>query len=296
MAWETFFIVSLLVASTMVSGMLAVIAYFRPYRLVMDKVLSEHRTRLKVMEESRRRMFVNISHDLRLPVSSALSNTELLLTGITFTPQQEQKYLKEIRSQLLGMTRLVQDIFQLSKIECFELNFQMREMSLTELVSNIYDKYFLDVKNAGLELKLDVAISSDIQFYADADRIDQVFGNLIANAVRQTGKGGQIIIHCELLVVPSSVPGVNGVPQILFKVADTGAGITPEDIPHVFERFYQANKACHNVAENSGLGLAIAKSIIGRHRGSIWVDELEAHGCTICFTLPVSSSAFSTVS
>ena len=181
------------------------------------KVLPANSSRLEVMEEARRKMFVNIAHDLRSPVNSALSNTELLLNGIIDSPQQEQIYLKEIRSKLLGLTRLVQDIFQLSQIECLEMNFQMGEIRLQELISIIYDKYILDVENAGLELKLEATIPANITVYADVDRINQVFSNLIANSVRQTEEGGRITINCELAVARSAVPDANGdIKYILF--------------------------------------------------------------------------------
>ena len=105
---------------------------------------------------------------------------------------------------------------------------------------------------------------------------DQVFANLISNAIRFMGSDGKIVISCECA----------GTAQVLFKVADNGSGIAPADIPKVFDRLYRGNHSRGNPSEHSGLGLAITKEIVEAHQGSIWVDETEKKGCTMCILLP----------
>jgi len=242
---------------------------------------------LKVMEESRRRLLANISHDLRTPVSSILIHSELLLEEITESPEQQRIYLKRIHAKMLGFSRLIQDLFELAKIESQQDRFHMVPISVATVVQNIYEKYLLDVQNAGIRFEYRIAVGGDVMISADADRLDQVFANMISNAIRYTKPGGTISISCEFTNNQVSALDVKGTPRaLLLKVADDGAGIASEHVSNIFERFYRGSNARENPAEHSGLGLAIAKEIIVAHNGHIWIEEAVCRGCTVCFTLP----------
>lgn len=243
---------------------------------------------LKIMEESRRRLLANISHDLRTPVSSVLGHAELLLEDITESPDQQRTYLKRIHAKMLGFNRLIQDLFELAKIESKQGLFRLADIPAAAVIENVYEKYLFDVQRAGIRFERNIAVAADIMVSADADRLEQIFANLISNSIRYTEQGGTIVLGCEL--TDNRRPGLRGRGgrAVLFKVIDDGIGIAPEHIRQVFERFYRASEVREASSEHSGLGLAIAKEIAVAHGGHIWVDASVTRGCTVCFTLPVA--------
>ncbi|WP_378955876.1 ATP-binding protein [Pelosinus sp. sgz500959] len=255
------------------------------YSESLEKMVDTRTEELKIMDKSRRRLLGNISHDLRTPVASVLGHVELLLEGFAETPEQQQNYLKRIHSKMLGLNRLIQDLFELTKIESQQAGFQMSKVAAKEIVEKIFERYLFDVKNAGFGFEYQNDVAMNVMVSADTDRLDQVFANLISNAIRYIQPGGCITISCELL--DSWSDGKNPDRMVLLKVADDGIGIAPEHIPNIFERFYRGSEARETSSENSGLGLAIVKEIVVAHGGHIWVDTTISQGCTICFTLPV---------
>lgn len=256
------------------------------YSHSLEKMVDARTKQLQSMEESRRRLLANISHDLRTPVTSVLGHVELLLEEIAESPEQQRTYLKRIYSKMIGLNRLIQDLFELAKIESSQARFQVSELSARGLVKDTYLNYVSDVKNAGFVLEYKGEILPTVLINADRGRLDQVFANLISNAIRYMGEGGVITLSCKLGDKPYGI--YDGKGRVVFKVADNGVGIAPEHIPYIFERFYRGSQARETVGQNSGLGLAIAKEIVEAHEGCIWVDTTVDCGCTICFSLPQS--------
>jgi signal transduction histidine kinase len=227
---------------------------------------------------------------LRTPVSSVLGHSELLLEEVVDSPEQQRTYLKRIHAKMLGFNRLIQDLFELARIESQSDRFRMACLPLAPLIEKVYEKYLSDVQNAGIRFSCDITVAPDISVSVDEDRLDQVFANLIANATRYVSKQGSIRIHCSLTdhgQEGEPLPG--GKSMALLSVSDDGPGIPPEHVANIFERFYRANKSQNASSEHSGLGLAISKEIILAHGGQIWVDEAAKQGCTISFTLPILS-------
>lgn len=283
-------VMSLVLISTMVMSN----RYFRlqdkvkEYSAGLEKLVDIRTRQLKVMEESRRRLLANISHDLRTPVSSVLGHAELLLEDVVESPDQQRAYIKRIHDKMLGFNRLIQDLFELAKIESQQERFRLAPVAAAVLVENIYQKYLYDVQNAGIAFENHSSISPVVRLMADEDRLDQVFANLISNSLRYTSPGGRIAIGCRLAdKLPDDWTVTGRVKHICFTVADNGIGIEPEQASRIFERFCRGNEAARdNPSEHSGLGLAIAKEIILAHGGRIWVDTTVEQGCTIHFVLP----------
>lgn len=283
-------VMSLVLISTMVMAN----RYFRlqdkvkEYSAGLEKLVDIRTRQLKVMEESRRRLLANISHDLRTPVSSVLGHAELLLEDVVESPDQQRAYIKRIHAKMLGFNRLIQDLFELAKIESQQERFRMSPVAAAGLVENIYQKYLYDVQNAGIAFENHSSIPPAVRLLADEDRLDQVFANLISNSLRYTSPGGRIAIGCRLTDKPPDDLAVTvSVKLICFTVADDGIGIEPEQASRIFERFCRGKEAARdNPSEHSGLGLAIAKEIILAHDGRIWVDTTVSRGCTIHFVLP----------
>lgn len=259
----------------------------KEYSAGLEKLVDIRTRQLKVMEESRRRLLANISHDLRTPVSSVLGHAELLMEDVVESPDQQRAYIKRIHDKMLGFNRLIQDLFELAKIESQQERFRMAPVTAAALVENIYQKYLYDVQNAGIAFENNSHISPAARLMADEDRLDQVFANLISNSLRYTSPGGRIVIGCRLVdKLPDNGAVTGRVKHICFTVADDGIGIEPEQALRIFERFCRGKEAARdNPSEHSGLGLAIAKEIILAHGGRIWVDTTVSRGCTIHFVL-----------
>lgn len=257
------------------------------YSSGLEKLVDVRTQQLTFMEESRRRLLANICHDLRTPVSSVLGHAELLLEEIVESPEEQRTYIKRIHSKMLGLNRMIQDLLELTRIESQQELFHMAETSAAVVFENIYQKYLFDVENAGVKFESNSSILSDIMVLADEDRLDQVFANLVSNAIRYTKQDGLITISCQLASKHFGGFEIIGSSRLVcFTVADNGTGISPEHIPHIFERFYRGNEFEAFSSEHSGLGLAIAKEIVLAHGGQIWVDATVIHGCAIHFILP----------
>jgi signal transduction histidine kinase len=232
------------------------------------------------LEKSRRQLLSNISHDLGTPITLIQGYVEALLDGIVERPEQQQKYLRLIHSRVTGLSRLIQDLFQLSKLEARQISFSIQEITVEEYVRHFYERYELEVKNAGLTFDFQVTsppggMGGYVQ--VDLDRMDQVYTNVIYNAVKYTPAGGKIRL---VYSVEESL--------IVTKIIDTGCGIEQEDLPYIFDRFYMKDKSRNSAAGGSGLGLSIAKEIVEFHGGNIWAESRVHQGTSICFLLPVS--------
>lgn len=259
----------------------------KEYSVGLEKLVDVRTEQLKLMEESRRRLLANISHDLRTPVSSVLGHAELLLEDVVDSPDEQRTYIKRIHSKMLGFNRLIQDLFELAKIESQQERFQMVPLSAAEFMEDIYQKYVFDVENLGIQFENTSNIAKDIMVVADAQRLEQVFANLISNATRYVNQGGTIRIACQQTEKEFCGYTIDGYKQLVcFTVADNGIGVAPEFVPHIFERFNRGGESGTSPAEHSGLGLAISKEIVVAHGGRIWVDTEVSQGCTIHFILP----------
>ncbi|WP_235941292.1 sensor histidine kinase [Paenibacillus puerhi] len=232
------------------------------------------------METSRRHLLSNISHDLGTPMTLIQGYVEALMDGVV-KPEQQQKYLKLIHNRILGLSRLIKDLFQLSKLEARQMEFDIQTVRTEELVSYFDERYELELAGAGLRfettsytLQPGDALPSLVRI--DINRIDQVLTNIIYNAVKHTPAGGQIQLQFSV-----------DEHSLVVQVQDNGAGIAPEDLPYIFDRFYKKDKSRNTSGGGSGLGLAIAKEIVDFHGGRIWAHSRLGQGACIAFMLPL---------
>lgn len=236
--------------------------------------LSKAYRELSLLESSRKRLLTNISHDLKTPMTLIQGYTEAILDNMIEDEEERKKYLKLIRSKVIGLTLMTNDLFELSQLESRQIKMDLQKISISTLFSKITAKYQYDIEHAGLSLKLDMQDAKDVVINIDINRIDRVFSNLIYNALRYTQEG-QIAIKCSIYDIS----------KVLFEVSDTGSGISEDDLPFIFDRFYTASKSRNSSLKSSGLGLAIAKEIVEYHGGSIWVDSKLDHGSSFYFTV-----------
>lgn len=218
-----------------------------------------------------------VSHDLRNPVHTVRMASSLLLDAAdTLDPAARGKNLMVIHRSALNMSRLLEDLLDVTKAEAGGLVIEAAATDVGSILSTTVDEFRLQAAERGIELSADTP--EDLpRARADALRVAQVLSNLAANALKFTPKGGAVRL---------SASAADG--EIIVSVADTGIGIAPENVAHVFDRFWQAKRASR---ASAGLGLAIAKSIVEAHGGRIWVESTEGRGTTFQFTLPVDASS-----
>jgi len=225
--------------------------------------------------QSRRQMTADIAHDLRTPLSVILGYTEALSDGkLDGSPEMYIVMYKEAQQ----LQRLIEDLRTLSLADAGELPLNIRETAVADLLDQIANAYQVQTQEKGVLLHTEIASDRQVVLM-DPDRMAQVLGNLVSNALRYTPAGGTITLG-------TAVQGE----QVQLTVADTGAGIAAEDLPHIFERFYRGEKARQQQEDESGLGLAIAKSLVEAHGGTIVATSQPGEGSVFAITLPVISN------
>lgn len=230
---------------------------------------------LQATDSLRRELVANVSHDLRTPLASLQGYLETLLLKGDLQEQTRRHYLEVARRQSERLGKLVGDLFDLGKLESNHVQLQLENCSLAELVQDVVQKYRLESESRGVGLNSE--LRQDLPFVSvDLGLIERVLDNLLDNAFRYTPDGGTVTVDL------SASQG-----NVILKVVDTGSGIPPEDLPHVFDRYYRARRSGEN--RGAGLGLAIAKRIVELHGGTIKAQSRLDEGSTILIMLPLSS-------
>jgi signal transduction histidine kinase len=234
--------------------------------------------KLRLSERRRSELIANISHDLRSPLASIRGYLEtVLLKDSQLDPEQRRRFLEVSLKNVGSLQRLVEELFELVKLETRQVQPKRESVQLTELAQDVVLKLRPQADLSRVSLTADLSPGVP-RVSADIGMIERVFTNLIENALRFTPSGGSVRV---------SVSRKNGTVEAL--VSDTGAGIAPEDLPHVFERFYRADRSRDRSTGGAGLGLSIAKQIVELHGGLLEAESGSAGGASFRFTLPVSS-------
>lgn len=226
---------------------------------------------LKRARNLRRQMTADIAHELRTPTSLILGHVDAIDDGV-LPPSAETFGI--IREEAGRLGRLIEDLATLSRVETGELSLVRRSMNPQTLLAQVVAAHRPLAKKRGISLR--TMVESDLpELSIDPDRMAQVLGNLLSNALRHTPEGGRITLEAK--------PYEDGVELI---VQDTGPGIASEDLPRVFERFYRTDKSRQRETGGAGLGLAIAKSIVELHGGKICAESKPGGGSTFVIRLP----------
>jgi len=226
--------------------------------------------------KARDRVLGVVAHDLRTPLNTILLQASLLrLRG----PQLEhgsRRSAETIERAANRMTRLIEDLLDVTRMEAGHLSIDLARVSAGQVISDAVEAQQPLAASASLELRWEMAPNVP-EVWGDRERLLQVFENLIGNAIKFTKPPGDIVAGAALR---------DG--EVLFWLTDTGAGIDAEDIPHLFDRFWQARRT---ERRGAGLGLAIVKDIVEAHGGRIWVESTPGHGSTFFFTIPIAPPA-----
>lgn len=238
---------------------------------------------LQASRKSRELLLSYVSHELRTPITSILGYVSALKDGTIQEEEEVRKAMDIVINKSITLERLINDLFQLSKLETKQFSFRFQKIEALDLTISLINKYTLDIEKSGLKLrtKIDYEGLSEGFLYADPERIEQVYANLISNAVKYTRPGDRLLLQFRTDKKKE---------KMLIHISDTGIGIAKGDIPYVFERFYRAESPPEvRKATSSGLGLTICKELVEAHEGQISVKSRAGKGSTFSVKLPMYS-------
>jgi signal transduction histidine kinase len=235
---------------------------------------------LQKAERLRRDMTADIAHELRNPLAVLQGNLEAVLDGV-LPPTEEN--LRPLLDQTQLLTRLVDDLRTLALADSGQLGLNRVPTDPAALVRSVAARFAPQAEVKHITLQAD--IGDDLPTLSlDAQRIEQVLGNLLSNALRHTPEGGRVV--CRVMA-QSAHDEKRHAPLVTLTVADTGPGIPPEVLPHIFERFYRVDRSRARAEGGTGLGLAIVKQLVEAHGGQIWAKSEPGSGTQVIFTLPL---------
>jgi signal transduction histidine kinase len=243
----------------------------------MAATLEQARMREREADEARRDLVAAVSHDLRTPLASVRALIEAVADGVVDDPEMRARYLTSARGEVTKLGRLVDDLFELARIDAGLLQLELEETSLHDLVSDTLSSFRPEAERRGIRLVGEVSPEVD-SVLASPSKLQRVLYNLVSNALRHTPADGSVFLRAE----PEE-------DAVRVEVADTGGGIAPEDLPRVFERSFRGerSRSSHGVGDDSGagLGLAIARGLVEAHGGKIDVESRLGEGSQFTFTL-----------
>jgi signal transduction histidine kinase len=240
----------------------------------MAEKLQEADARQRELDTLRRELVAWATHDLQTPLTAIRVQIEALADGVVDDPETTQRYLRTTQRQVNDLSMLIDDLFQVAQLDAGGLVIQPAACSLSDLLSDTLESFSALARERNVILSGSAASDVD-PVYLDAPRIGRLLNNLIGNALRHTAPGGDV-----------KVTAWREESQIFITVEDTGEGISPGDLPFVFERFYRGEKSRNRGTGGSGLGLAIARGIVQAHGGEISVESRQGVGTTFRLHLP----------
>ncbi|MBI4761348.1 MAG: sensor histidine kinase [Chloroflexota bacterium] len=237
---------------------------------------NEMAEKLNQVETMRRRLIGDVSHELRTPLTAIKGSMEGLMDGVL--PAEDDTF-QQIHAEAERLNRLVDDLQELSRVEARAYPLDIHPLDVIPLVQTVTKRLAPHTQSKRISLDLD--LSPDLPpLLADEDRVVQILTNLVSNAIQYTPEGGSVSISAKC---------VNHEVQI--SVRDTGIGIPPEHLPHIFDRFYRVDKSrSRQAGGGSGIGLTIARALVEAQGGRIWAESKgEGTGSTFTFTLPIAA-------
>ena len=230
--------------------------------------------KLKKTDSLRRELIGNVSHDLRSPLASIQGYLEtILMKGSELGAEKTRHFLNTIYSNVTMLSKLVEELFELSKLDARQIRPKPEPFAIAELAQDTVLKFQPHAEKKHIQLRS--RLPQDLPFvYGDIGMIERALSNLIDNAVRYTPDHGEVSVELE-----------RQQDRVQVRVSDTGRGIPPDDLPYVFDRFYRVDKSRSRSSGGPGLGLAISKKILEAHRSDVSVQSAMDVGTTFSFDL-----------
>lgn len=235
--------------------------------------LNNATTSLERTDEIKRELIANVSHDLKTPLTMIKAYSEMIRDLSGDNKEKREEHLKVIIDETDRLTRLVNDMMDLSKIESGIISINKENIDFTELASSLIDRIKLSSIEA--EHTINYNIPKDLYVYADKTKIEQVLYNLIINAIKHSGEGKR-----NILVKVTATQK-----RVKIEVIDDGVGISAEDLKHIWDRYYKASESFTRKVQGSGLGLSIVKNILIKHSSDFGVESEVGKGSNFWFDL-----------
>lgn len=262
---------------------------------VLYKELMKNNEELEKLEGIKSEFISIVSHELRTPLTP-LKNALSILSGGKGIELSEnaKKFVDMAKRNADDLTKIINDILDINKIEANKMDFKYSLMNIHSVIENVKTNYDLVAKKQGIHLSAQEQDNLP-EIYADSQRLGQVLGNLVSNAIKFTPEGKSITIKSELKnaqnidrnpYFENDLKSLNG-DYVVVSVVDQGIGIKPSDIPKAFDKFTQIENALSRKAGGTGLGLPIARRLVKAHNGAIWCDSEENKGSSFYVAIPV---------
>lgn len=233
--------------------------------------LQEMVKELKKQEDWRQHLMEDLTHELRAPLTSMLSQLEAIMDGVYAVSERR---IKEIYEELERLSRLINDLERLSEAESAIFSLKLRKTDMTRLTKRVYENFLPLARNAKLVFKLKPA-NVPCYLEVDRDKMMQVFANIVSNAIKYNKAGGSILLEVTWSKDFTA-----------FQCTDTGIGIGAEDLPYVFNRLYRADKSRSRFNTGVGLGLSIVKALVAAHKGTVHAESELGKGSVFTVILP----------
>jgi len=242
---------------------------------VMIYQLREEESRRDQSDAARRNLIASVSHDLRTPITSLRLLADAIGDDIVEDAETRRGYLRRMGTHIDALSVLIDDLFELSRLEAGDINWSLEQVPLRELVSETVEAMRVQGDAKGVAVLAEVS-ETLCPARANPEKLQRVLFNLIQNAIRHTPADGSVVVRAE-----SVAAGIE------FEVADTGDGIAPEERERVFTAFYRGGTDAARTSPGAGLGLAVSRAIVEAHGGRIWLADAVV-GTRVRFSLPAA--------
>jgi len=230
---------------------------------------------LKVREEYRKEFIGNVSHELKTPLFTVQGYIDTLLDAGIDDSKMRKKYLTRASKGVERLTYIIKDLDMITKLEIGDLSLDKEKFDIVNLVESVFELFEMKAAKKSLTLAFDIDYPEPIQVFADKERVQQVLTNLVVNSIKYGREKGTTEVSIENLIKN----------KVIIRITDNGEGISKQNIPRLFERFYRVDKSGSRKEGGSGLGLSIVKHIIEAHEEKMYVESELGVGSEFSFTL-----------
>lgn len=226
-------------------------------------------------EKNQKELIASISHDLKTPLTSIKGYIRGISDGVANTPEKMERYIRTIEKTSDEMESLISEILLYSKLDLPNVPYDMRELDLVSYFDHYLEELRFNLAGQNVSLSLECQPNQSYRVHADRGKLNRVVANIVQNSLKYMNEENK-----ELMISLSSKAE-----EVIVEIQDNGAGVSKDELPYLFDRFYRTDVSRNSATGGTGLGLAIVKKIIEGHGGTIWAREGTGQGLSICFTL-----------